>query len=49
MKTSLGHRTRCAAGMLAMLFAVSDVIAQERHQRFELAFTPFLPVRTIQI
>lgn len=49
MKTALECRFSCAICMLAMLLAAPSVVAQDRPQSFELAFTPFLPVRTIQI
>ncbi len=47
MKTALECRFSCAICMLAMLLAAPSVVAQDRPQGFELAFTPFLPVRTM--
>lgn len=49
MITSHARRSTSAAWMLILLLVTPCVIAQDVHQRFELAFTPFLPVRTMML
>ena len=49
MKTSQARHTRYKAWMFALLLESPCVFAQEVHQIFELAFTPFLPVRTMML
>ena len=49
MKILQGRRFSSAAWMLAMLLAAPCVVAQQVQQRYDLAFTPFLPVRTMML